>query len=322
MSEPTALTAAAAGRLEATVREAMVPGIGALSTFLDKMLSIGPVQVQTLSLVQLKREFPGGCLKLEAMNEQAPDEWCLLLVPQAAMDTLLVLLIGEEGAAGREAYSDMELTILEESLTQVAQPLTVALAQATGAVFTAPLMEFLPQGILTADFADKTSGSGLVAVRLGIRAATGHEFALYTVLPLSLASKSLTVKNGEEFMERKKDAGFKTSSEVEVQSVEFPNLAEADLPRVVGEKSAIDLIKDVALDITVELGRTKLPIKEVLALTTGSVVILDQAAGGAVDLLVNNKLYARGEVVVIDENFGVRITDILTPEERISNLDK
>src|SRR6185369_2737975 len=80
----------------------------------------------------------------------------------------------------------------------------------------------------------------------------------------------------------------------------------------------IGLLLDVPLKLTVELGRTTKLVKEILALAPGAVVELDKLAGEPVDILVNEKLIAKGEVVVIDENFGVRITEILNPEERLT----
>ncbi len=82
----------------------------------------------------------------------------------------------------------------------------------------------------------------------------------------------------------------------------------------------LDLILDISLDIKVELGRSNKKIREVLELGPGSVVELDKLAGEPVDILVNNKLFAKGEVVVNDENFGVRITDILSIADRIEAL--
>ena len=82
----------------------------------------------------------------------------------------------------------------------------------------------------------------------------------------------------------------------------------------------IGLILDVPLQVTVELGRTKKSIKEILELSNGSIVELDKLAGEPVDIHVNGKLLAKGEVVVIDENFGVRITDIVSPLERAQKL--
>ncbi len=74
------------------------------------------------------------------------------------------------------------------------------------------------------------------------------------------------------------------------------------------------------MEISVELGSTKMRIKEILDLGIGSVIELDRLAGELVDILVNGKLIAKGEVVVIDENFGVKITDIVSPFERVNNL--
>jgi flagellar motor switch protein FliN len=84
--------------------------------------------------------------------------------------------------------------------------------------------------------------------------------------------------------------------------------------------SNLNLILDISVEVKVELGRTNRKIREVLELGPGSVVELDRLAGEPVDILVNDKLFAKGEVVVIDENFGVRITDILSIEERIEAL--
>lgn len=104
---------------------------------------------------------------------------------------------------------------------------------------------------------------------------------------------------------------------VPVQTAQFTPLATA--PVQVNEAN-IGLILDVPLQVTVELGRTKKSIKDILELSNGSIVELDKLAGEPVDIHVNGKLLAKGEVVVIDENFGVRITDIVSPEERAARL--
>lgn len=82
----------------------------------------------------------------------------------------------------------------------------------------------------------------------------------------------------------------------------------------------LKLIMDVPLQVTVELGSTKMRIKEILDLGVGSVIELDKLASDPVDVYVNGRLIARGEVVVIDETFGIKITDIVSPVERINNL--
>lgn len=82
----------------------------------------------------------------------------------------------------------------------------------------------------------------------------------------------------------------------------------------------IELILDIPVQLTVELGRTRVPIKQVLSLAQGSVIELDGLAGEPMDVLVNGCLIAQGEVVVVNEKFGIRLTDIVTPSERIRRL--
>jgi flagellar motor switch protein FliN/FliY len=103
-----------------------------------------------------------------------------------------------------------------------------------------------------------------------------------------------------------------------VQSVQFPNLMP---PRgSMQESGNIGLIMDVSMEMTVELGRTRKLIKEILGMGEGTIIELDKLAGEPVDILVNHKLIAKGEVVVIDENFGVRVTEIVSPMERMSEM--
>lgn len=104
---------------------------------------------------------------------------------------------------------------------------------------------------------------------------------------------------------------------VSVQPAQFAPLASGAAPV---NDANIGLILDVPLSVTVELGRTKKTIKEILELTNGSIIELDRLAGEPVDIMVNGQYLAKGEVVVIDENFGVRITDIASPEERAAKL--
>ena len=102
-----------------------------------------------------------------------------------------------------------------------------------------------------------------------------------------------------------------------VSPAEFQPLSQpADRP----QSKNIDLLMDVNLPLSIELGRTKMSIAEILSLGPGSVVELNKLAGEPKDVLVNNKIVAKGEVVVIDEYFGVRITQLMTPTERLKLL--
>ena len=107
------------------------------------------------------------------------------------------------------------------------------------------------------------------------------------------------------------------SSGVPVQNAQFAPLTNES---VEVNAANISLIQDVPLQVTVELGRTKKSIREILEFSTGSIIELDKLAGEPVDIHVNGQLTAKGEVVVIDENFGVRITEIVSPMERVQSL--
>ncbi len=110
---------------------------------------------------------------------------------------------------------------------------------------------------------------------------------------------------------------LKRGEQVTVQPVQFAPLRESDniqLPQNIG------LIMDVPLDVTVELGKTNKTIKDILDLHQGSIIQLDKMAGEPVDLMVNGKLIAKGEVVVIDESYGIRITTIISPLDRMNKL--
>ena len=106
---------------------------------------------------------------------------------------------------------------------------------------------------------------------------------------------------------------------VTVQPVQFASFE--DLDQVQGPVNQnLNILLDVKLQLTVELGKTELPIKKVLELTKGSIVTLNKAAGEPVELYANGKLIAYGEVVVIEDNFGLRITHITDPARRLNSL--
>lgn len=107
---------------------------------------------------------------------------------------------------------------------------------------------------------------------------------------------------------------YHNSGPINVQPAQFQSFDEG---KVIVEKKNIGIIMDVPLQVTVELGRTNKLIRDILEFGPGSIIELDKLAGEPVDILVNGKVIAKGEVVVIDESFGVRITDIIYPSKRL-----
>lgn len=131
--------------------------------------------------------------------------------------------------------------------------------------------------------------------------------------------QDLTSSIQEENTEDNKATENTEDKTVTVQPVQFASFE--DLDQVQGPVNQnLNILLDVKLQLTVELGKTELPIKKVLELTKGSIVTLNKAAGEPVELYANGKLIAYGEVVVIEDNFGLRITHITDPARRLNSL--
>nr|WP_217450853.1 flagellar motor switch protein FliN [Vogesella oryzae] len=115
-------------------------------------------------------------------------------------------------------------------------------------------------------------------------------------------------------------ASAAAAAEVKPASALFPDFSAAGSAQAVPQN--LDMILDIPVQLTVELGRTKIAIRNLLQLAQGSVVELDGLAGEPMDVLVNGCLIAQGEVVVVNDKFGIRLTDIITPAERLRRLQK
>ena len=135
-----------------------------------------------------------------------------------------------------------------------------------------------------------------------------------------LAEEWAAALAGDEQQDLKKEKEQDFFSQVATEA-KFKDMTEdAKTPRPEGERRELDFILDIPLDVSAELGRTRLLINELLQLGQGSVVELNKLAGEPLEIFVNGKLVARGEAVVINEKFGVRLTDIISPIERVKQL--
>lgn len=109
------------------------------------------------------------------------------------------------------------------------------------------------------------------------------------------------------------------SEQVEAEKVTPDNLKESAVEGSI-ENEKLDVILDIPVSLSLEVGRTQIPIRNLLQLTQGSVVELDRLAGEPLDVMVNGTLIAHGEVVVVNEKYGIRLTDVMSPHERIQKL--
>ncbi len=114
--------------------------------------------------------------------------------------------------------------------------------------------------------------------------------------------------------------GDEAENLADLLSADMPQLHSVDSSASHNENKNLELILDIPLRVTVELGRSKMVVSELLNLGQGSVIELNKLAGEPMEILVNDKLVARGEAVVVNEKFGVRLTDIISPKERVQQL--
>ena len=110
------------------------------------------------------------------------------------------------------------------------------------------------------------------------------------------------------------------NAQANAQAAQFDNLTDEGAGAEVGKDVNLEVILDVPVTLSMEVGRTRIPIRNLLQLNQGSVVELDRAAGEPLDVFVNGTLVAHGEVVVVNEKFGIRLTDVISPSERIRKL--
>ena len=174
--------------------------------------------------------------------------------------------------------------------------------------------EAADQDKLAAEWAAALNGQaeGEDAASAAAPAAPAPDDSLADEWAAALAeSEETEIKKEKEHMAlaaRAHDAEFRDMTE------------ESKAMRVDGAKRELDFILDIPLDVSAELGRTRLLINELLQLGQGSVIELNKLAGEPLEVYVNGKLVARGEAVVINEKFGVRLTDIISPMERVKQL--
>ncbi|MEI0479126.1 flagellar motor switch protein FliN [Brachyspira pulli] len=238
------------------------------------------------------------------------------------------LMMGQKEAA----LNDMVAQVLKEAFSQMVGVSDSALSSRFGGSFTNSPIE---TSILEDAFSINIPGSlAIVSGSLSIEGEVENApyvFALELPLLQSLLSSasntaaaptasantsSNTASSNNSMSGHSDNQSFDSGPQLGVQHAEFNSLMPASDVQGTGN---IGLLMDVTMNMTVELGRATMTIRDILGLGEGSIIELQKLAGEPVDLLVNGKLIAKGEVVVIDENFGVRVTDIINPMDRLTN---
>ena len=328
-----------------------------LSVLLGRKVSITTPTVSVSNLRTLKEKYPLPFLVVEVGYSIGIEGNNVLCIQARDAAIIADLMMGNDGTNPEEELTEIHMSAVSESMNQMMGSVATSLSSMFNKKvdITPPVVTLVDFGTeeVVSKLLDKVDPIIQASFRMEVDGLIDSE--IMQLLPLDVAkdmvnalmNQQVDVENEEEEMAlaaassppsaapelpaaapaaaaAPANYGYgappmqpHVASNVPVQSAQFTPLSTT--PVQVNDAN-IGLILDVPLQVNVELGRTKKSIKDILDLTKGSIVELDKLAGEPVDIMVNGKYLAKGEVVVIDENFGVRITEIVSPLERAARL--
>ncbi len=323
LTPPQAAAVLAVGRLVAQHAEQ------ALSAALAQPVQIGTAHFQRMEPAEIERENWGGYHPVDVRLQVGGATYApVLMLPNAELQTLLPAARGAADLPDMEALGrvlrDVAAQLDARLQQEVSPPVRLSLPD-TGAALSDPQQPVLriEHRLLAGQPGAQADLTVVHLVPLGALQAIAEGPASGT----PTAQENESSPSGQSESPGSPGAGggasdmednmASTQPATSVHGVQFQPL-DGELEAT--SATNLDLLLDVSLRVSVELGRTDLSIKEVLGLGPGSVIELDKLAGEPVDILVNNRLIAKGEVVVVDENFGVRVTDIVSPQKLVGKL--
>jgi flagellar motor switch protein FliN/FliY len=315
-----------------------------LSMLASRTITIGKPVVSVKSRDQLVADLPGEVVEIRTDFAEGLKGGHLTLLDQKTALKIAGSMLGQEGVE----LNEMAFSTLGEAMSNILGPALTAIGNKVNTTITSspPVTKKVPGSGISFPAGDeflvveyKTAIEGQSSRMIDIYAMnlakelssllTRSEVGSSTMSdsePFDMGTDADSLFPSDAFGSGSLDTGNQPdinqfgqgqSTPPNVQSVQFPNL-QGNISTQ--EQGNIGLLMDVYMEMTVELGRTKKLIKEILGIGEGTIIELDKLAGEPVDILVNHKLIAKGEVVVIDENFGVRVTEIVSPMERMGDL--
>ncbi|MCM3230345.1 flagellar motor switch phosphatase FliY [Bacillus sp. FSL R5-0586] len=320
----------------------------ALSTLLSQKVEITTPTVTVIQKSKLNEEFPHPYVAIEVNYTEGFSASNLLVIQQTDAAVIADLMMGGDGTNADPSLSEIHLSAVQEAMNQMMGSAATSMSTVFNKKIdiSPPRVELLD--VKEGEGTDRIPAEEML-VKVSFRLTIGEliDSNIMQLYPITFAKDliaELTDPAEEEPVQEapqsapepqqaapqaqsapmqqsappKRQAKSKPAEPVNVAPVEFEAFSEPQ--HTTSQLGNLDMLMDIPLSITVELGRTQRSVKEVLELSAGSIIELDKLAGEPVDILVNKRIVAKGEVVVIDENFGVRVTDILSQSERLSNL--
>lgn len=327
----------------------------ALSSLLGQKVEITTPTISMINVDKLEEEFPHPYVAIQVEYTTGLMGTNLLVIKQSDAAIIADLMLGGDGATPSEDLGEIHLSAVQEAMNQMMGSAATSMSTIFNKKvdISPPTIDLL--NISKDEGTDNIPADELL-VKVSFRLKIGNliDSNIMQLLPLEF-SKTLV----HQLMNPEQEEVVATATPVQeepivqqqsipvasqtqqpaqpiyeqppvniqqrvpqqpvnVQQAQFTSFENTSLKQ--SEARNLDMLLDIPLQVTVELGRTKRSVKEILELASGSIIELDKLAGEPVDILVNSRLIAKGEVVVIDENFGVRITDILSKADRLNNL--
>lgn len=332
----------------------------ALSSLLGQKVEITTPTISMINHAMLEDEFVLPYVAIKVEYTQGLQGMNLLVIKQSDAAIIADLMLGGDGSEPNEELGDIHLSAVQEAMNQmmgsaatsmssvfnvkvdISPPsidlmdvqaqtgvdnipesdllIKVAFQLRVGDLIDSEIMQVIPYEFGKELVATLLEGTGGETAEEEVAAAAVEERPAPQQPTPEPAPSTPTQSAPPPVPEQRpvQTESPRPKPQVDVEKVQFASFDPPSLSET--ESQNLDLLLDIPLQVTVELGRTKRSVQEILEMSSGSIIELDKLAGEPVDILVNNRLIANGEVVVIDENFGVRITDVLSQKERINNL--
>ncbi|MCX7884383.1 MAG: flagellar motor switch phosphatase FliY [Caloramator sp.] len=314
----------------------------ALSTILGKMVNITTPKVSITTINKLKENFEVPIVSLEVSYTENLKGSNILLMKITDAAIIADIMMGGTGEDVNRTLTEIEISAVSEAMNQMVGSAATSLSTMLNfsVNISPPTARIWDESSQTlSDNVDPNEDLVEIAFRMTIENLLDSQIMLlFSIETAKIIVDKMTGQSSQEPIPQNEEVAFSQSSGIEnisqsnvieqkpiteetpvnVQKAKFSPLT----PLSNKEKQNIDLILDVPLEISVVLGRSKKTIKEILEMGPGSLVELDKLTEEPVEILVNGKRVAHGEVVVIDENFGVRITNIISNIDRVKSLQE
>lgn len=317
-----------------------------LSTLLSQKVDITTPEVSIITKNELSNEFEFEHVTIQVSYVDGFNGQNVLVMKSVDAAVIADIMLGGDGTSPDDELNDIHLSAVQEAMNQMMGTAATSMSTVFG-----KRVDISPPSIKLAKPGDNQENESMsdeaffVKVSFQLKVGNLIDSNIMQLIPVQFAKELVnqllnTEGENEAAVTREMDKPD-TQTEEEpplasestdpqfigdnfdqnsssIQQASFSNLEEVANNK--NKQRNLNMLLDIPLKVSVELGRTKRSIKDILDLSSGSVIELDKLAGEPVDILANEKLIARGEVVVIEENFGVRITDVISQSDRLMKL--